>query len=155
MSVKDSIIPQIREANTSAETRKTLKALYETSNTNHILFLKNKLLGIKIDGNESISSFLGRIKEVKDKLGNIGETISNTDMVTITLNGMLEYYQMFITGLAAREKPPTFEEMIGIFLQEEERCGSLKPHNIYLALWSNKRSSRGRSGERGKGGRSS
>jgi hypothetical protein len=42
-----------------------------------------------MDGNESVSSFLGRIKEVKDKLVNIGETISNTDLVTITLNGML------------------------------------------------------------------
>jgi hypothetical protein len=28
---------------------------------------------------------------------------------------------MFITGLAAREKDPTFEELIGILLQEEER----------------------------------
>jgi hypothetical protein len=121
MSVKDNIIPHIREANTSAETWTTLKALYETSNTNRILFLKTKLLGIKMDGNESVSSFLGRIKEVKDKLGNIGETVSSTDLVTITLNGMLEDYQMFITGLAAREKPPTFEELTGILLQEEER----------------------------------
>jgi hypothetical protein len=89
MSVKDSIIPHIREAKTSVETWTALKALYETSNKNHILFLKTKLLGIKMDGNEFVSSFLGRIKEVKDKLGNIGETVSNIDRVTITLNGML------------------------------------------------------------------
>jgi hypothetical protein len=154
MSVKDSIIPHIREATTSAATWTTLKALYETSNTNHILFLKTKLLGIKMDGNESVSSFLGRIKEVKDKLVNIGETVSNTDLVTITLNGMLEDYHMFITGLAAREKPPTFEELTGILLQEEERHGNLKPQNKDLALWSNKRSARGRSRERGRGGSS-
>jgi hypothetical protein len=154
MSVKDSIIPHIREATTSAATWTTLKALYETSNTNRILFLKTKLLGIKMDGNESVSSFLGRIKEVKDKLVNIGETVSNTDLVTITLNGMLEDYHMFITGLAAREKPPTFEELTGILLQEEERRGNLKPQNKDLALWSNKRSARGRSGERGRGGSS-
>jgi hypothetical protein len=73
MSVKDSIIPHIREATTSAATWTMLKALYETSNTNRILFLKTKLLGIKMDGNESVSSFLGRIKEVKDKLVNIGK----------------------------------------------------------------------------------
>ena len=89
MYVKDNIIPHIREANTFAEIWTTLKDLYETSNTNRILFLKTKLLGIKMDANESISSFLGRIKEVKDKLGNIGETVSITDLVTITLNGML------------------------------------------------------------------
>jgi hypothetical protein len=155
MSIKDSIIPHIREAKTFAETWTALKDLYETSNTNRILFLKTKFLGIKMDGNESVSSFLDRIKEVKDKLGNIGETVSSTDLVTITLNGMLEDYQMFITGLAAREKPPTFEELTGILLQEEERRANLKPLNSYLALWSNKRSVRGRSGERGRGGSSS
>jgi hypothetical protein len=60
---------------------------------------------------------------VKDKLGNIGETISNTDLVTITLKGMLEYYQMFITGLTAREKPPTFEELTGIFCKKKRGTG--------------------------------
>jgi hypothetical protein len=103
-----------------------------------------------MDGNESVSSFLGRIKEVKDKLVNIGETISNTDLVTITLNGMLEDYHMFITGLTAREKPPTFEELTGILLQEEERRGNLKPPSKDLALCSNNRSGRGRSGVRGR-----
>jgi hypothetical protein len=155
MFVKDSIIPHIIEAKNSTATWTMLKILYETSNTNRILFLKTKLLGIKMDGNEFVSSFLGRIKEVKEKLGNIGETISSTDLVTITLNGMLDDYQMFITGLAAREKPPTFEELTGILLQEEERRGNLKPQNKDLALWSNKRSVRGRSGERGRGGSSS
>ena len=105
MSIKDSIIPHVREAKTSAETWTVLKNLYETSNTNCILFLQTQLLGIKMDGNESVSSFLGRIKEVKDKLGNIGEKVSSTDLVTITLNGMLEDYQMFI--LRSRSKGET------------------------------------------------
>jgi hypothetical protein len=155
MSIKDSIIPHIIEANTSLEMWTMLKELYETSNTNRILFLKTKLLGIRMDGSESVSSFLGCIKEVKDKLGNTGETVSIIDLVTITFNGMLEYYQMFITSLVAREKPPTFEELTGILLQEEERHSNLKPQNKYLALWSNKRSARGRSGERDRGGSSS
>ena len=150
MSVKDSIIPHIREAKTSAETWTVLKDLYETSNTNRILFPKTQLLGIKMDGNESVSSFLGCIKEVKYKLGNIGEKISSTDLVTITLNGMLEECQRFITGLASREKPPTFEELTSILLQEEERRANLKPQNSDLALWSNKRFSGGSSLQRRK-----
>jgi hypothetical protein len=109
---------------------------------------------MKMDGNKSISSFLGHIKEVKDKLVNIAETISNTDLVTITLNGMLEDYHMFITGLATREKPPTFEELTGILLQEEERRGNLKLPSKDFALWSNNRSARGRLGVRGRGGSS-
>jgi len=34
---------------------------------------------------------------------------------------MLEEYPMFIMGLATREKAPTFEELAGILLHEEER----------------------------------
>jgi hypothetical protein len=47
---------------------------------------------------------------------------------------MLEDYQMFITDLAAREKDPTFEEITGILLQEEERRTNLKPHNSYNTM---------------------
>jgi hypothetical protein len=50
--------------------------------------------------------FISRIKELKNKLGDIGETVSNTDLVMITMNGMTDDYQMFITGLNAREKAP-------------------------------------------------
>jgi hypothetical protein len=59
MYVKDNIIPLIRDAKTSKETWKALKDMYETNNTNHILFLKSKLLSIKMDINEYVSNFLG------------------------------------------------------------------------------------------------
>jgi hypothetical protein len=108
MSVKDNIIPHIRDCSTSKETWTTLKDLYESKNTNWILSLKSKLLYVKMEVNESVSDFISRIKDTRDKLGNIGEKVSNIDLVTITLNGMLEEYQMFITGLATREKAPTF-----------------------------------------------
>lgn len=71
-----------------------------------------------MEENESVSSFLSRIKEVKDKLSDIGQTVANDDLVTITMNGMTDDYQMFITGLNAREKPPSFEELTGILLRE-------------------------------------
>eukprot|EP00253_Pinus_taeda_P014112 PITA_14112 len=87
-----------------------------------------------MEENESVSTFISQIKEVKDKLTDIGENVLNGDLVTITMNGMTNDYQMFITGLNAREKPPGFEELTGILLQEEERRLSLKPQNSNLAL---------------------
>ena len=59
MSVKDSIILHIRDVRTSSETWKSLKDLYQTNNMNHILFLKSKLISIKMDINEFVSAFLG------------------------------------------------------------------------------------------------
>ena len=91
---------------------------------------------------------------MKDKLGDIGEKVSNTDLITISLNGMLEDYQNFITFLGVREKALTFEELACILLQEEERHTNLKPQNLDLALWTNKRIPKGKLGEGGRGGNS-
>ena len=42
MSIKDNLIPHIRDCKTSKETWEIFKGLYETTNSNRILFLKTK-----------------------------------------------------------------------------------------------------------------
>ena len=44
MSIKDNIIPHIRNCTTSKATWDTLKGLYQTTHANQVLFLKIKLL---------------------------------------------------------------------------------------------------------------
>ena len=101
MSMKDNIISHIRECNTSTITWNTLKGLYETSNSNRILFLKTKLLSIKMEEREEVNNYISRIKDLRDKLSDIGEKVSNSDLVTIKLKGMLAEYQMFTSSLVA------------------------------------------------------
>ena len=48
MSIKDNIIPHIRNSKMSKYTWDKLKGLYETSDSNRILFLKTKLLSMKM-----------------------------------------------------------------------------------------------------------
>ena len=55
------------------------------------------------------------------------------------MNGMTNDYQIFITGISAREKIPKFEELTGILMQEEERRSTLKPQSIDLALMAKKK----------------
>jgi len=55
--------------------------------------------------------------------------MSSIDLVTITLNGMPDEYQMFITGLTARENALAFNELAGILLQEEEHRRNLSGKN--------------------------
>ena len=50
-----------------------IKNLYETQNTNRVLALKGKLFALKMDENESVSGFMARVKDLRDKLGAIGE----------------------------------------------------------------------------------
>ena len=73
MSVKDNIIPHIRYFKTSKDAWNKLKGLYEMSYSNRILYLKTKLLSIKMEVNESITKYLSHIKDLRDNLGDIGE----------------------------------------------------------------------------------
>jgi len=61
-----------------------------------------------MEENESISTFMSQIKELRDKLGDIGEKVANTILVTITMNGLNDDYQMFILDLNVRDKSPNF-----------------------------------------------
>ena len=81
---------------------------------------------------------------MKDGFGDIREKVSDSDLVTITLNGMRDEFQMFITGLVTREKAPTFEDLTGILLQEEERRENLRPQSDDIALMAKRRSFRGK-----------
>ena len=116
MSVKGNIIPHIRDCTSSKHTWETLKGLYETTNANGILFLKMKLLYIKMEANESISNFVSRIKDLSDNIGDIGEKVSSRDLVTVSLKGLVQDYEVFISPLSARQMPPTFDELAGILL---------------------------------------
>ena len=54
------------------------------------------------------------------ELGKHGDKVFNSDMVTITLKFLIIDYHVFISSLGGRAKPPTFNELAGILLQEEE-----------------------------------
>eukprot|EP00253_Pinus_taeda_P004089 PITA_04089 len=89
-SAKDCIIPRILDWKIAPEIWKTLKDLYEVKNTNLLLFLKREIISIKMEKNETGVAFISRIKELKNKLGDMSEVVSNIDLVTITMNGNVD-----------------------------------------------------------------
>lgn len=144
MSVKDNIIPHIQDCKSAADIWNMIKGLYETHNINRVLALKGKLYALKMEENESVDGFRTRIKDLKDKLGSIGEKVSDSDLVTLTLNRMTNEYQTFISGLSAREKAPSFDELIAILVQEEEQRQNLKTQSNDLSLMEKRRQHRGK-----------
>ena len=83
--------------------------------------MKTKLLSMKMEAHENIATYGSRIKDLCDQLTAIADKVSNYDMVTITLKGLMRDYHAFISSLGGREKAPTFNELTRILLQEEER----------------------------------
>ena len=96
------------------------KGLYETTNANRVLFLKTKLLSIKMEANEGVRKFISRVKDLSDKLGDIGEVVESTDLVIISLKGLVLDYKVFISALTVREKPRFFKNSHG-FLSKKKK----------------------------------
>jgi hypothetical protein len=73
---------------TAYEMYDALKNMFESNNTNRALTLKHQLQNIKMTKADTIATFFMKISEIKDQLGAIGETITNRELVMITLNAL-------------------------------------------------------------------
>ena len=71
---------------------------------------------MRMEENGSVVGFIARVKDLKARLGDIGEKVSDSDLVIINLNGMIDEYQIFITVLYAWDKAPAFEDLTRIWL---------------------------------------
>jgi hypothetical protein len=73
--VKDHLIPHLFKKKTAKETWDALKNLFEVKNENRKMALKYKLHDTKMGKEESVSSYLTRVAQVKDELVAVGEVI--------------------------------------------------------------------------------
>ena len=87
--VKDNLIPQISKKKIAKGMFDTLKKLFENSNINKALALRQQLSNIKITGADTIASYFMKITKLKDQLATIGETIEDIELVVMTLNGFV------------------------------------------------------------------
>jgi len=69
-----------------------LKKLFERNNTNKPLSLRHQLQNLKMTKSDTVSTFI-------DKLGAIGEIISDREIAMITLNGLPRYWEPFIQSI--------------------------------------------------------
>ena len=87
-SIKDHLIPQVSQKRTTKRMFDILKELFENSNVNRALALKQQLSNIKMTRTDSVASYFIKITELKDQLGTIGEVVADREIVMMTLNGL-------------------------------------------------------------------
>eukprot|EP00253_Pinus_taeda_P003842 PITA_03842 len=80
--VKDHCIPHVRGKRNAHEMWTTLSNLYQSTNENRKMVLKEKLKNIKM-GNDSATGYLTNITNVRDELVAIGEAIPPTELTEI------------------------------------------------------------------------
>jgi hypothetical protein len=101
----------------------SLKNLFQNSNENRKMVLREKLKSIKMTKSESVTCYLSRITQVRDELGAVGEVIPSAELVRTALNGVAKPWAMFVEGIVAREHVPSWDRLWDDFVQEETRRG--------------------------------
>jgi hypothetical protein len=150
--VKVHLIPHLVEKKTAKEMWDALKNLFEAKNENQKMTLKAKLHDTKMGKEETVSSYLTRVAQVKDELVAIGEVILDLKLVRIALKDFTKEWEFFVKFVVGREHILDWSRLWDNFTQEDIWEGSWSSgqkidgvdENIVLDAKSKKKGSFGR-----------
>lgn len=95
-AIKDHVIPHVTGKKNAFEMWGSLTKLYQSSNENRKMVLREKLRSIKMTRTDSVTSYLTKITQVHDELGAVGETISDNELGRTALNGVTKPRGVFV-----------------------------------------------------------
>ena len=87
---------------------------------------------MKMNDDDSITTYFVRISQLRDQLQAIEEVISEKELISIVLNGLPKMWDAFAASMNTIKEYPTFEELWTCCAQEESRISAkAKPQNKY------------------------
>jgi hypothetical protein len=160
-AIKEHVIPHVPGKSNDYEMWDSLTNLYQRSNENWKMVLREKLKSIKMTKTENVVTYLTKISQVRDELGAFGEVVANSELVRTTLNGVPKQWVVFVEGIVARENLPNWDRLWDDFIQEETQRGYVKgsssncndEENVALAAKGKKKSKKGSKGGNKKKGK--
>ena len=85
--VKDHIVPHISGKDHVYEMWDSLTKLYQSTNENKKMVLKEKLRWVKMAESKSVTSYLTWVTQTQDELSATSEVVSDEELVWVALNG--------------------------------------------------------------------
>jgi hypothetical protein len=108
-SIKDHMIPYISHIDSPKNMYDAPTNLSSVRNIGQVMSLKNELYDMKMNDDDSITSYLVRISQLRDQLQDIEGIISEKELVNIVLNGLPNTWDAFSARMNTRKEYPTFE----------------------------------------------
>jgi hypothetical protein len=131
-SLKYHLIPYISHLDSSKKMYDALINVFSVKNIGQVMNLKNELRNMKMNDDDSITSYFVIISQLRDQLQAIEEIISEKEWVNIVLNGLPKMWDAFVTSMNTRKEYLTFEELWTCCAQEESRINAKeKPQKKY------------------------
>jgi hypothetical protein len=137
-AIKDHVIPHVTGKSNAYEMWESLTKLYQSSNENRKMVLREKLKGIKMTKTENVATYLTKITQVRDELGVVGEVIADNELVRTALNGVTKQWVVFVEGIVARENLPKWD-VFGMTSYrrklKEDMCRGVHPMVMMRRMW--------------------
>ena len=113
------MIPHISSKTRAYQMWDALTSLFQSSNENRKMVLREKLKSIKMAKVEGVIPYLTRISQVRDELAAVGEVVPGLDLVRTALNWVAKPWAVFVEAIVAGENLPTWDRIWNDFVQEE------------------------------------
>jgi hypothetical protein len=113
---------------------------YTSVSRSNILNLKKQLHDVK-KNTDTVTQYLQRIKESRDKIAAVGTVVDDEDLLHIVLKGLPSKYESFSTAMLTKSDPVSFEELHILMITQEELLKSSQENskeNSIMAMAANK-----------------
>ena len=118
-TLSSPVLAMVVGTTTAQEVWNRLEEKFTCTAQANVLNLKLELQGIK-KGNESINSYLQRIKNTRDKLFAVGVLVDNEELLHMILKGLPKEFAPFASAIRTRDDSISFEKL-SVLLQTEEQ----------------------------------
>ncbi|KAL6272659.1 hypothetical protein ACE6H2_023351 [Prunus campanulata] len=119
-SLHSSVLSTVSRLSTARDTWLSLEKRFASTNPHRLLFLQSELHNT-LRGDSSVQEFLDRIKSIADDLGQAGESVSESLLVSLILKNVGPMYETVVSAVLSRGTPITYDELEVLLLSAEKR----------------------------------
>jgi len=120
-SVEDHLLPSIREAENARAAWLALEHVFQQRSLAATLSYQRDLSKLRMETNESVSSYIGRARTLLNNLTAAGSDLSEADIVPNVMSGLPSEYNMLVTVLENAAVAPSLDELLARALVVEQK----------------------------------
>jgi transposase InsO family protein len=122
LALSDSVLATVRSCETAVSVWEKLASVFESKSLVNRLFMRRKLLTMKMSEGDALSTHINMLKTLAEQLAAIGAQTSEEDLVMTLLMSLPPSYEHFITALeSVNESELTYDYVVAKLLNFDLR----------------------------------
>ncbi len=122
LALSDSILAAVRSCETALSVWEKLASIFESKSLVNRLFMRRKLLTMKMSEGDALSTHINSIKTLSEQLAAVGAQVSEEDLVMTLLMSLPSSYEHFITALeSVSESELTYDYVVAKLMNYDLR----------------------------------